>query len=149
MQEEELAGYFKPHINNKSKQIKRGIDPLVEDATRRQNARDSLQQIMKQKANLEANRAYINTKSDKVLYDRFCRDFKEGSDILELGNEEDEAAISCAQMSNMFLTLGFVQPESSEAEQLLLANIWKLLGGSSDGNGEVLLWNIKVVMCCI
>ena len=47
MQEEELAGYFKPHINNKSKQIKRGIDPLVEDATRRQNARDSLQQIMK------------------------------------------------------------------------------------------------------
>jgi hypothetical protein len=57
--------------------------------------------------------------------------------------------VSCAQMSNMFLTLGFVQPASSDQEQLLLANIWKLVGGNPDGNGEVLMWNIKVVMCCI
>jgi hypothetical protein len=52
-------------------------------------------------------------------------------------------------MSNLFLTLGFVQPTSNDAEQLLLANIWKLVGGNSDGNGEVMLWNLKVVMCCI
>ena len=31
----------------------------------------------------------------------------------------------------------------------MLANIWKLVGGNADGNGEVLLWNVKVVMCCI
>lgn len=69
---------------------------------------------MKQKANLEANRAYINTKSDKVLYDRFCKDFKEASAALELGNEEEEVSVSCAQMSNLFLTLGFVEPSSSD-----------------------------------
>ena len=69
---------------------------MLQDAERRQKAKAQLSQIMKEKANLEANRAYINTKSDKVLYDRFCRDFREGAEALELGNEEEDAEITCA-----------------------------------------------------
>jgi len=52
-------------------------------------------------------------------------------------------------MSQLFLNLGFVVPEGSEDEQLLLANIWKQVGGDPEGEQEVLLRNMKVIMCCI
>ena len=76
--------------------MKRGIDPLIEDSTRRIQAKQSIDKIMREKANQEASRAFINSKSDKVLYERFCKDFKEASETLKLGSEEDDAQITCA-----------------------------------------------------
>ena len=50
---------------------------------------------MKEKANLEANRAYINSKSDKVLYDRFCSDFDKACHSLRINSTDDSASLDC------------------------------------------------------
>jgi len=44
--------------------------------------------------------------------------------------------------------MGFAS-QTSEKEQILIANIWKLVGGNYAGDGKVLLWNAKAIMCCI
>ena len=43
--------------------------------------------------------------------------------------------------------MGFATPNGNETEQLMLAQIWKMIGGNADGDGQVLLHNAKVVMC--
>lgn len=129
--------------------MKRGVAPLLEDAQRRQHAKEQLEQIMTEKANLDANRAFINTKSDKVLYDRFLNDFTNAAHQMELDSANDEATINCIQMSSLFMNLGYVQNDSNDQEQLLLAIIWKMVGGNPDGEGQVLMHNVKVVMCSI
>lgn len=106
--------YFNPQINEKSRTIKRGINPLIEDAQRRQQAKEQLQKIMQEKANLEANRAFINSKSDKVLYDRFCNDFASVTEHMGLDSNQEDTRISCSQMSALFLKMGFATPNGNE-----------------------------------
>ena len=67
----------------------------MEDALRRHRAREQLQTIMNEKANLEANQAFINSKSDKVLYDRFCSDFERVCQSMSLDNSEETTSIVC------------------------------------------------------
>jgi hypothetical protein len=46
-------------------------------------------------------------------------------------------------MSQLFLKLGFVSPIAQEHEQLMLADIWKSIGGDHEGQGEIPLGNCK------
>jgi hypothetical protein len=77
---------------------------------------------MQEKANLESNRAFINSKSDKVLYDRFCKDYAKVCDHMDLDISEDATtSITCSLMSSLFLQMGFATPNGNDQEQLLLA----------------------------
>lgn len=104
---------------------------------------------MSEKASLEANKAYINSKSDKVLYDKFCKDFNNVCYNNDINPNNEQTKITCTQMSGLFLQLGFARVHSSDNEQLFLAQIWKIIGGHPDGDGEVYLHNAKVIMCSI
>lgn len=85
------------------------------------------------KQNMDKNAAQISSKSDKVMYDRFDHDFVHVCQQMELIDDEDDdintndydIQISCAQMSQLFLNLGFVRPDGRESEQVQLATIWK------------------------
>lgn len=68
---------------------------------------------------------------------------------MKLGDEDLEGTISCPQMSQLFLSLGFVTLKGGEQEQILLAQIWKIVGGDNEGSSFVLLKNVKIIMCCI
>lgn len=113
-QSQKEAIYFNPQINEKSKNIKRGINPLIEDAVRRKKAKEQLQQIMREKANLEANRAFINSKSDKVLYDRFTLDFNKVCEHMGFEASEEGTLISCQEMSNLYLQMGFASSKGGD-----------------------------------
>lgn len=52
-------------------------------------------------------------------------------------------------MSQLFLKLGFVTQGSYEADQLHLANIWKCIGGDSDGQKKIPLKRVKNFMNAI
>jgi len=52
-------------------------------------------------------------------------------------------------MAKLFLELGFVKLHASQEEQIMLASIWKLIGGDEKGKRMVNLINVKIVMCCI
>lgn len=94
---------------------------------------------------MEASRALINSKSDKVMFERFDQDFEKSCAQLGLENE----TINCADVSKLFLTLGFVRPDGLETEQAMLANIWRILGGDIEGKGMIQLHHCKAIMCCI
>jgi hypothetical protein len=102
---------------------------------------------MNEKANLEANRVYINTASDKVLYDRFCKDYNDVCINMHMDPDRETEQISCSQMSSLFLNLGFVTTSGLDQEQVMLINIWKIIGGDQEGMRTVNLHNAKVVMC--
>lgn len=95
--------FFNPKINNKSKTLKRNLFNLQKDAQRRQRAKEELQEIMSEKASLEANKAYINSKSDKVLYDKFCKDFNNVCYNNDINPNNEQTKITCTQMSGLFL----------------------------------------------
>ena len=96
--------------------------------------------MVQMKVNQDKNTAHITPLSDKVMYERFAKDFQSECIDLELlsPNESPNAArhvpVSCTQMSKLFLNLGFVRQQTNEEEQIALANIWKTIGG--DGQGE-------------
>lgn len=60
-----------------------------------------------------------------------------------------EVKIGCAQMSQLFLKLGFVSPVAQEQEQLMLADIWKSIGGDHEGQGQIPLSNCKNLLRAI
>jgi len=128
--------------------MKRGVAPLVADAERRRAAKQELEIMQQQKAQIESSRAFINSKSDKVMYDRFDSDFNRAVDHLELSFEDQQSGLTCAQMTQLSLNLGFVKT-CTEQEQTLLAQLWRILGGDEDGEGKVVLHFIKTIMCCI
>lgn len=73
------------------------------------------------------------------MHDRFDQDFNTACQDLGIirkgaaDNEIHSTKIGCAQMSQTFLRLGFVSPGAWEAEQLQLADIWKVIGGDPEG----------------
>lgn len=81
---EQKEGTYTPMINRRSQNIQRGIDPLVQDAERRRLAKQQLEQMDLEKVQIESSRAFINSKSDKVMYDRFDTDFNKAVDKLNL-----------------------------------------------------------------
>lgn len=52
-------------------------------------------------------------------------------------------------MSQLFLKLGFVSPIAQEQEQLMLADIWKSIGGDHEGQGQIPLSNCKNLLRAI
>ena len=52
-------------------------------------------------------------------------------------------------MSQIFLKLGFVSPVAQEQEQLMLADIWKSIGGDHEGQGLIPLGNCKNLLRAI
>jgi len=52
-------------------------------------------------------------------------------------------------MSQIFLKLGFVSAIAQEREQLLLADIWRHVGGDEDGKGSIPITNCKNFMRAI
>lgn len=91
------------------------------------------------------------------MYDRFDADFVRVCAEVELLEDPDsdlntndlDIQISCAQMSQLFLNLGFVRPDGRESEQVQLANIWKIIGGDPHGKELLPLQRAKVIMCAI
>ena len=45
--------------------------------------------------------------------------------------------------------MGFLRPDSGEADQAHLAALWKNIGGDRDGQEKVYLHHAKVMMCAI
>jgi len=85
-----------------------------------------------------------------MVHDRFDNDFSKACYDLEIiqvpedaENFKPEVRIGCAQMSQLFLKLGFVSPIAQEHEQLMLADIWKGIGGDHEGQGVIPLGNCK------
>ena len=52
-------------------------------------------------------------------------------------------------MSMLFLNLGFIRPDGRDSEQVLLANIWKSVGGDIYGKELIPLQRVKAIMCSI
>ena len=52
-------------------------------------------------------------------------------------------------MSQLFLALGFVQPDGRESDQVSIAHMWKIAGGDEEGLAQVPLHVVKVLMCAI
>lgn len=117
---EAKEGRYAPTINKRSQNIQRGVAPLVADAERRRQAQRELELMQQQKAQIESSRAFINSKSDKVMYDRFDSDFNRAVDHLQLSFEEQQNGLTCSQMTQLSLNLGFVKT-CTEKEQTLLA----------------------------
>ncbi len=64
---------FQPQITNHAKRLSRGFDPLIEDANRRIRDQNTIQDLSKTK--ITSNLNLISLNSDKVLYERFDKDF--------------------------------------------------------------------------
>ena len=91
---------------------------------------------------VESDRAQISGKSDKVMYDRFDLDFQNVAQDLGLGDgyeADQDIKITLGKMSQLFLSLGFIKPDSNEQDQAQLATIWKIVGGDREGQEEVFL----------
>ena len=147
--EQQQNTYFTPMINNRSKKMKRGVKELDNDSKRRHEARRSMDKLMQEKASIDASRAFINSKSDKVMFDRFDHDFRHACQKLKIDPDDKSLKIKCSQMSLLFLHTGFIKQESNEHEQNLLAQAWKHIGGDAEGLEEVYLHHAKVIMCCV
>lgn len=91
---EEEGCSFKPRINPKSKNIKRGLIPLVEDVNRRREAKESLQKILSEKQSMESSRAFINSNSDKFMYKKFDQEFERACISLGIADKEDGFRLS-------------------------------------------------------
>ena len=113
---------FTPQLNEKSKKMRAGVD-LLEDAARRRDTKKQLADMLASKAMDKAS-AQISSKSDKVMYDRFDADFVAAcqdldliqDDASDLNTNDMDIKISCAQMSQLFLNMGFVRSDGREAE---------------------------------
>lgn len=90
------------------------------------------------------------------MHDRFDQDFTKS--CLELGVIEEageaeeyreDVKVGCGQMSKLFLSLGFVSPVALESEQIMLADIWKQIGGDEEGQESVPLSNCKNMLRAI
>ena len=107
---------FQPQITNHAKKLSRGFDPLIEDANRR--IRDQSAQQDLSKCKIASNVNLISLNSDKVLYERFDKDFTEATIKLNIIKKTEmeligntnllDKHISCPQMSQLFLELGFI-----------------------------------------
>ena len=91
-----------------------------------------------------------------MVHDRFDADFQRACYELEIVHQPEDAdvykpevKIGCAQMSQLFLKLGFVSPVAQEQEQLMLADIWKSIGGDHEGQGQIPLGNCKNLLRAI
>ena len=122
---------------------------LVEDAERRKEAQEKLVKMTNDKLTIERNQPFINQKSEKVMFERFDKDFERACQQLNFTDDDFKHGISCGQMSHLFLSLGFVKPNGLEQEQIMLANIWKCAGGDAEGQNKIKIHNCKVIMCCI
>ena len=71
------------------------------------------------------------------MFERFDKDFERVCSHLNFSDAENQNGITCGQMSHLFLTLGFVKPKGLEQEQMLLANIWKCIGGDPEGQNKI------------
>ena len=126
----------RPEINKKSKKINRNMQDILDDTERHMIQKDMLEQNLKRKA--KTGDVQINSRSDKVMHDRFDADFN--NVCIDLGIIQDDfyspsTLIDCPQMSQIFLKLGFVSAVSQEKEQLYLADIWRHVGGDDEGQG--------------
>lgn len=73
--------------------------------------------MLQQKTQIDRNTAQISSNSDKVIYDRFDADFTQKCMEIDIPEDELETVeISCPTMSQLFLNMGFVRADGSEAE---------------------------------
>ena len=98
----------------------------------------------------------IGAQSDKFVHDRFDQDFNKACIDLGVINQpedadeyDEEVRVGCGQMSKLFLSLGFVSPVALENEQMMLADIWKSIGGDEEGQETVPLSNCKNILRAI
>ena len=136
---------FSPEISRKSKMLQgRGLEYLTkEDVPKWQQKQRMIQSAKNRDSPV---RYQINQTSDKLIHDRFEVEFDEACKVLthspdgiNLRNEQ----ISCSSMSQLMLRLGFVSRSLHQEEQLALAEIWRRIGGDSEGQGTVPLGNLK------
>ena len=110
-----------PKINDVSRKMVMGVD-LVDDAKRRQTTKKQITDMMSQKKQNDKGEAQISSQSDKFMYERFDQDFNAACqeinllpDITEgMDANELDVGISCAQMSMLFLNLGFIRPDGRD-----------------------------------
>ena len=110
---------YRPNINEQSLNLDRGMNDIMEDTNRKLAKKAFYEENLKKK---EVNefKYQINSTSDKVMHDRFDNDFHNACEELSILRDErelHETSVGCAQMSQVFLTLGFVSPIAKESEQ--------------------------------
>lgn len=110
---------FNPTISSKSKQLPRNFNTILEDTNRRQQQKLAYEASLKKKTTIP--KVQINSFSDKMVHDRFDTDFQRACSELDIvqspedaENYKPEIKIGCAQMSQLFLKLGFVSPVAQE-----------------------------------
>jgi hypothetical protein len=97
----------------------RNFNTILEDTTRRQQQKQTYEANLKKKTTTP--KVQINSLSDKMVHDRFDADFQKACyelEIVQVPEDADqykpEVKIGCAQMSQLFLKLGFVSPVAQE-----------------------------------
>lgn len=148
--QEQNVNTFTPQITDKAKKIGRTLDDLIADTQARMINKN------KAKVEVQAEVQQISSSSDKVIHDRFDKQFNEAAADLGICGSVHEAEadissvqVDCPKMSLLFLKLGFVSPVAKESEQVMLAEIWKRVGGDTQGTNSVPLINVKNFMRAI
>lgn len=116
----------------------RTLDHLVHHAQDWIQARQQREDNIYAKPKIQG--VQIGAQSDKFVHDRFDQDFTRACQDLEIITDpaqaeeyQEDVRVGCGQMSKLFLTLGFVSPVALENEQIMLADIWKHIGGDEEG----------------
>lgn len=119
LREQEQNLEFNPQISNKAKNLNRTLNTILEDTNRRQQQKQALEAGLKKKTMMP--KVQINSLSDKMVHDRFDADFQKACFELDIVQHPEDAdtykpnvRIGCAQMSQLFLKLGFVSPIAQE-----------------------------------
>lgn len=110
---------FNPQISDKAKNMQRNLNTILEDTNRRQQQKQAYEATLKKKSMMP--KVQINSLSDKMVHDRFDADFQKACFELDIVQQPEDAdtykpdvKIGCAQMSQLFLKLGFVSPIAQE-----------------------------------
>ena len=116
--------FFQPTINKKSHNIARPdkIDKILyDDAIRRKNKPPQTP--------LSPVHKFMNVNSEKVLIDKFKREFNEA--LIELNMQESEK-INYNQVLELFRILDFIREENEEQDRGSTLKVWKIFTEEED-----------------
>lgn len=145
---------FQPTIHPDASALDRTRDHLYQDTQQWMSTRQQREENMKTKPKISG--LQIGAQSDKFVHDRFDQDFNKACTDLQIIQKPEQAdeydenvRVGCGKMSKLFLQLGFVSPIALENEQMMLADIWKSIGGDEEGQETVPLSNCKNILRAI
>lgn len=136
--EPEIEVFFKPTINKKSQKIKRDVPfciSLYTDAMRRQSQ-------SKSELSLSPLPRFINENSERVLIEKFVREFEESLCTLQV----PEDCLNYSQMIEICKLLDFFT-DYNEDDRSLMLDFWRAL--NAEENSSVPTQNILISLLAV